>query len=92
GVAINPEFFIDLEKRSLLAFRVYLIRNKQGYGVRPENTMYHYVVRGDTPSKIAQRYGIALRDLKKWNAWTGSIRLRKGQAVRIQPPDIFAQQ
>lgn len=90
GVAINPEFFIDLENRTLLTFQVRLIRNKQGYGVRPENIVYHYVVRGDTPSKIAQRYGIALRDLKMWNGWTSSIRLRKGQAVRIQPPEITA--
>ncbi len=47
---------------------------------------FHRVVSGDSLWRIARRYGIAMLDLKRWNAvGTGSI-LRPGQMLRLRAP------
>lgn len=50
----------------------------------------HTVVRGDTASTIAQRYGLRVTELLQRNGLrTGSV-LRPGQALLIDPLDILA--
>jgi murein DD-endopeptidase MepM/ murein hydrolase activator NlpD len=86
GVAIDPAYFIDLKTHSLLAERVSLVRTRQGYGVRPAGQEFHTVVRGDTMNKIAQHYGITVKQLRSWNNWEGYVRLKAGMQVRVRPP------
>jgi murein DD-endopeptidase MepM/ murein hydrolase activator NlpD len=88
GVAIDPAYFLDLKTRQLHAEKVNLVRTKQGYGVRAAGQEFHTVVRGDTLSKIAQRYGISIKQLRAFNNWEGYIRLKVGQQVRVQAVGI----
>lgn len=88
GVAIDPAYFIDLKTHVLLAEKVSLVRTKQGYGVRPAGKEFHTVVRGDNMTKIAQHYGITVKQLRAWNNWEGYVRLKAGMQVRVRPPDL----
>jgi murein DD-endopeptidase MepM/ murein hydrolase activator NlpD len=90
GVAINPAFLVDLASQQLISARVMLVRTKQGYGVRADDQEYHTVARGDNLSKISQHYGISVKQLRAWNGWSGSVRLKAGQQVRVRPPGVLS--
>ncbi len=49
---------------------------------------YHVVQRGETLSKIAQRYGIDYRELAAWNQITDPSRVRVGQRLRLTAPAV----
>jgi membrane-bound lytic murein transglycosylase D len=49
----------------------------------PEGRIVHTVRRGETLGGIAQRYGVAVSDLKKWNRIT-SPSLRRGTRLKIR--------
>jgi membrane-bound lytic murein transglycosylase D len=53
-----------------------------GEGVRPK---VHLVKRGETLFSIGERYGIDLKDLRKWNKIKGN-RIQAGQRLRLQKP------
>lgn len=88
GVAIDPAFLIDLKTHQLIAGRLALVRTKQGYAVRPEGQEFHTVIRGDNLTKIAQHYGLTVKQLRALNGWEGTVRLKAGQQVRVQPAEI----
>ncbi|GAB4136483.1 MAG: peptidoglycan DD-metalloendopeptidase family protein [Bacteroidia bacterium] len=89
GVAIDPGYIINLDERTLHHDHIALIRTRQGYGVRLQGREFHTVKKGDTTYKIAQRYGITMKELKAWNGWDKNyVRLKAGQQVRIEPPVI----
>jgi hypothetical protein len=88
GIAIDPAYFIDYNSHVLLADHVCLVRTKQGYAVRPAGAEYHIVVRGDNYTKIAEHYGITVKELKAYNGWEGYVRLKAGMKVRVQPAEI----
>jgi hypothetical protein len=85
GVAINPSFIIDVDARKLLSPQLALVRTKQGYAVRPGGVQYHIVKRGDSITKIAQQYGRSNAQIRDYNGWSGSVRLKQGQQVRVMP-------
>lgn len=85
GVAINPAYFIDLEKRTLICNKVDLVRTKQGYAVRPCGIQFHTVKRGDNITKIAQQYGRSVKQIQSYNGWEGYVRLKAGEQVRVCP-------
>jgi murein DD-endopeptidase MepM/ murein hydrolase activator NlpD len=87
GVAIDPAFFIDLKTHELIADHVSLVRTREGYGVRYDGVEFHTVVRGDNYSKIAQHYGITIKQLKTYNEWEGYVKLKAGMKVRVQPAE-----
>lgn len=89
GVAIDPSWLIKHQAQQLQAEQVELVRTKYGYAVRPLGCKFHTVGKGDTMSKIAQRYGVSVNQLKVWNNWGNRVALRVGQQVRIcAPPTI----
>lgn len=45
------------------------------------NRETHIVAKGQNPSSIAQRYGVKVSDLYRWNNWTKQHVLRVGDAV-----------
>ncbi len=51
--------------------------------VTPERVVYR-VRRGDTLSEIAQRFGVSVRDLKRWNNLSSNT-IRVGQRLTIYP-------
>ncbi|SHK60126.1 LysM peptidoglycan-binding domain-containing protein [Rhodothermus profundi] len=51
--------------------------------VTPERIVYR-VRRGDTLSEIAQRFGVSVRDLKRWNNLSSNT-IRVGQRLTIYP-------
>ena len=85
GVAIDPAFFIDLKKHQLVSEHVTLVRTREGYGVRYDGEEFHTVVKGDNYSKIAQHYGITIKQLKEYNSWDGYVKLKAGMKVRVEP-------
>jgi hypothetical protein len=88
GIAIDPSYFVNYVSHTLVAEKVCLVRTKQGYGVRPVGEEFYTVVRGDNYTKIAQHYGITVKELKTYNGWEGYVRLRAGMKVRVQPADV----
>jgi len=46
-------------------------------------TVRHRVKRGDTLSGIAAKYGVSVRDLRRWNAIRGNV-IQLGQKLRIE--------
>ena len=50
---------------------------------QPERVVYK-VRRGDTLSKIAQKYGVSVRSIKQWNNLSGT-KIRSGQRLTIHP-------
>lgn len=85
GVAINPAYIIDMEKRALISEKIDLVRTRQGYAVRPTGVEFHVVKRGDNLTKIAQQYGRSIQQIRNYNGWQGGVRLKQGQQVRVCP-------
>ncbi|MBI2421457.1 MAG: LysM peptidoglycan-binding domain-containing protein [Candidatus Hydrogenedentes bacterium] len=48
-----------------------------------ESTLTHTVLRGQNPTTIAQRYGVKIADLFKWNGWPNKHVLQVGDKVII---------
>ena len=46
----------------------------------------HRVRRGDTYEKIAKKYGVSVKKLKRWNRGINPRRLRIGQSIRMHIP------
>jgi membrane-bound lytic murein transglycosylase D len=51
----------------------------------PRRTVQYTVRRGDTISKVAQRFGVSASDIREWNHLRSS-RLRRGQRLTVMPP------
>lgn len=49
----------------------------------PQQDTYYRVVRGDTLSAIAQRFGVTVQDLVQWNDLTDPNRIRVGQLLKL---------
>ncbi|MCU0435497.1 MAG: M23 family metallopeptidase [Bacteroidia bacterium] len=86
GVAINPAWLLQLPELRLHESQVLLIRTREGFAVRPANCTHHTVQRGDSPYRIARRYGCTTAQLKSWNNWEKQPPLKAGQQVRIVAP------
>ncbi len=55
-------------------------------GIQPASavrTVKHRVSRGDTLSGIASRYGVSVRDLKRWNSIRGS-KIQLGERLNVK--------
>jgi hypothetical protein len=85
GVAINPAYIIDLQTRMLIADKIDVVRTRQGFAVRPQGMEFHTCLRGDNITKIAQQYGRSVKQIQAYNGWTGYMRLRAGDKVRVRP-------
>ncbi|HLG04177.1 MAG TPA: M23 family metallopeptidase, partial [Bacteroidia bacterium] len=90
GVAIDPAYLINYATGQLVAEKIAVVRTRQGYAVRPQGQDYHTVGRGENLTKISNHYGITVKQLRHYNGWSGKVRLKTGQSVRIAPPEITA--
>lgn len=85
GVAINPAYIINLQSRTLISEKIDLVRTRQGFAVRPQGIDYHVCQRGDNITKIAQQYGRTNKQIQSYNGWSGYVRLKVGDKVRVCP-------
>ncbi len=68
-----------LVHRKVVEFSTQTNDNTSG-GVK---TLYHYVKRGETVAKVAQRYGVSASDLKRWNGLRSNT-LKRGRRLVIR--------
>lgn len=52
-------------------------------GIAPGTMVYHKVRKGETLSKIAQKYGVSVSNLRAWNNLSKSSYLRIGQRLAV---------
>lgn len=88
GVAINPAHLISFKDRRLLGDTLVLKKVRHSYAAFPKGTKFHTVQRGDSPYRIAKRYGLSISDIFEMNEWTRNTHLRVGQQVRISRPSF----
>jgi murein DD-endopeptidase MepM/ murein hydrolase activator NlpD len=84
GVPINPAHLISFKDRTLRGDTLVMKKVHHSYAVYPKGTTFHTVARGDSPYKIAKRYGIMLSTLFELNGFTKRTHLKVGQKIRIQ--------
>ncbi|MBP9584565.1 MAG: LysM peptidoglycan-binding domain-containing protein [Bacteroidales bacterium] len=76
--------FVDHEKE-IYSFKDSVFFNpivlNDAKSVQTQSTTYHTVRRGETLGRIAQRYGVRLSDLQRWNGVKSNIRV--GQRLTI---------
>jgi len=60
--------------------------NKSSYSSSKRSSRTYKVRYGDTLSQIAEKYGIGLSQIKKWNNISSSDEIREGQILKISPP------
>ena len=60
--------------------------NYKSYSAKKKSSRTYKVKYGDTLSEIAEKYGIGLSQIKKWNNISSSGDIREGQVLKISPP------
>ena len=60
--------------------------NYKSYSTKKKSSRTYKVKYGDTLSEIAEKYGIGLSQIKKWNNISSSGDIREGQVLKISPP------
>ena len=60
--------------------------NTTNYTSKKKSSRTYKVRYGDTLSEIAEKYGIGLSKIKKWNNINSSDDIREGQILKISPP------
>lgn len=96
GVPINPEHIIDFEKQKLISDTLIICKelfnykrsnrssSSSGATLTNINGGSYYTVRyGDTLSRIAQRYGTSVNNIKRLNGLRSDF-IRDGQRLRIK--------
>ena len=82
--------FFSAHKDSILSqYKVKLPKSEEGvekggvFVTTSKEVRRHRVVRGETLSQIARKYGVDIEDIKRWNNLR-SNRLRRGQTLKIE--------
>lgn len=83
GLPINPAHIINIKEGTLLGDTLVLRKTRHSYIAYQKGTQFHTVQRGDSPYRIAKRYGVPLEQIKELNGFSGRTHLRLGQKVRI---------
>ncbi len=84
GIPINPENIISFNESKLLSDTLLIEKNKYGYSAIPKGTLFYSVRKGDYLFKIAQEFGISVKNLCSLNGINRNSILRVGQKLRIK--------
>lgn len=86
GVSTNDLLaWNGLSRNSVLKAGQELTVSGKGSSAKSESkTIVHKTTAGQSPSTIAQKYGVSTSDLFKWNNWSKSHVLQIGEEVTIQ--------
>lgn len=84
GIPINPENVISFKEDKLLSDTLIIQKIKYGYAAIPKGTIFYTVRKGDYLYKIANEFGISLKNLCSLNGINRNSILRVGQKLRIK--------
>jgi murein DD-endopeptidase MepM/ murein hydrolase activator NlpD len=84
GIPINPENIISFQDAKLLSDTILIEKIKYGYSAIPKGTLLYTVRKGDYLYKIAQEFGISVKNLCSLNGINRNSFLRVGQKLRIK--------
>jgi murein DD-endopeptidase MepM/ murein hydrolase activator NlpD len=84
GKPLNPKHLISFKENKLISDAVELKRQKHTFAALPVGVEYHTIERGDFMFKIANRYGITVKELCDLNDMRKSSVLRVGKTLRIK--------
>lgn len=84
GIPINPESIISFKENELLSDTLMVEKIKYGYAAIPKGTIFYTVRKGDYLYKIAQDFGISVKNLCSLNGINRNSILRVGQKLRIK--------
>ena len=56
------------------------------YSSKKKSHVFYKVKYGDTLSEIAEKYGVGLSQIKKWNNLISSHDIKEGQKLQVTPP------
>lgn len=82
GTALNPEDVYDFKSNALRHETVIITPANFSYLKETKKVVYHRVRSGDTLSRISQRYGVSIAQLKRMNKMRGTS-IRVGQRLRV---------
>ena len=82
GSALNPEDVYDFRHNALKSETILITPANFSYLKETKKVVYHRVRSGDTVSRIAQKYGISVSQLKRMNGLRGST-IHVGQRLRV---------
>lgn len=83
GEPIDPEHIIDFDNRQLIANEIVIKGTNKGLVAFEEGLQYHTIQRGDSPYKIAKRYGLNLETLCEINGITSKTKLIVGEKFKL---------
>jgi hypothetical protein len=84
GLPVNPAHVISFSDKELYSDTLILKKSGSRYIAYPYGKEFHIVKRGESPNRIAKRYGMKLDELMQLNNYTSSTRLIVGQKVKIK--------
>jgi murein DD-endopeptidase MepM/ murein hydrolase activator NlpD len=84
GYAFDPKYIYDFEQGTIISNIFRLSPEHFQHLLNQRQVISHIVKRGDTLSRIAQKYRTSVRQLMKLNGITASTILRPGRRVRIR--------
>ena len=66
---------------------IWVKSNNHGrYSSKKKSHVFYKVKYGDTLSEIAEKYGVRLSHIKKWNDLISSHDIKEGQKLQVTPP------
>lgn len=84
GKPLNPKHIISFKENELISESLELRKQKYNYAAIPVGVEFHTIERGDYMQKIANRYGITVKELCDLNDMRKSSILRVGKQIRIK--------
>ncbi len=84
GIPINPENIISFKEKKLISDTLLIEKIKYGYSAIPKGTLFYTIKKGDYLYKIANEFGISVKNLCSLNGINRNSVLRVGQKLRIK--------
>lgn len=83
GKPIDPESLIDFNEFSLLSDSLVIRKTRSGYVSFQPGTQFHKIKGGDFLYKIANQYGISVKQICKWNGIPRNHLLIAGRELKV---------
>jgi len=84
GLPVNPAHIISFSQKNIHSDTLILKKSGHRYIAYPYGKKFHIVRRGDSPYRIAKRYGLTTQEVCELNGFHSKTRLVAGQKVRIK--------
>lgn len=84
GKPLNPKHIISFKNNDLISDSLQLVKQKWNYSAYPVGVEFHTIERGDFMYKIANRYGLSVRELCEMNGINRNKLLIVGRKLRVK--------